>query len=129
MDYREKQEDEKEEIKKYRQERTREQEDKHIRGEKRYRMAFLNAKGASHIAERERMVHIMKTRKIDVLLLAGVHNNSNSTEKRDGYTFTLSTSVTDEWEKCVSCYSIDRVRCTLSRAWLTWLGRHRACSG
>ena len=42
---------------------------------------------------------MMKTKKLDILLLAEVHNNTNATETHDDFIFVFSTSVTDKQRK------------------------------
>ncbi len=46
-----------------------------------------------------KIVHMMKKFKIDALFLAETHANTNPTETHDDYSFTDSTSVTDDQRK------------------------------
>ena len=59
-------------------------------------VGFLNTKGAAHLSAREKIVFSMKKLKLQILLLAEVHINSNSIEQHDGFDFIFSTNVSAE---------------------------------
>ena len=60
------------------------------------RIATFNCKGANHISAREKIVHMMKTHKLDILFLQETHINTNTAEIHDQYCFVFSTNITDK---------------------------------
>jgi len=70
----------------------------HERSEKlkQLRIATFNAKGASHLSGREKLIHMMEKNEIDVMMVQEMKVNSNSKETHENYTFLFSTGVTDK---------------------------------
>ena len=64
--------------------------------QKALKIRTLNCKGANHISAREKIVHMMKTHKLDVLFLQETHINTNTEELHDQYCFIFSTCITDQ---------------------------------
>ena len=60
------------------------------------RFAFWNTRGMAHLTAREKIVHYMKKNRLEILILAETHINTNSREQHDDYIFTFSTNITDE---------------------------------
>ena len=54
------------------------------------------------MSDRERITYDMHTRKIDILMISEVHNNTNSAETHGEYTFHFSTKITEEQKKIAS---------------------------
>ena len=64
--------------------------------QKNLKIATLNCKGANHISAREKIAHMMKTHKLDILFLQETHINTNTEEHHDQYCFVFSSSITDQ---------------------------------
>ena len=60
------------------------------------KIATFNCKGANHISAREKIVHMMKTHKLDILFLQETHINTNTSEIHDEYCFCFLTNITDK---------------------------------
>ena len=61
------------------------------------KLASLNlCGGITDTSGRQKIVHLMKENKIDILALQETRVNTDSMEIHDGFTFYFSTSVTDE---------------------------------
>ena len=67
------------------------------------KIASLNCKGANHISAREKVVHMMKTHKLDILFSQETHINTNTEEHHGQYCFVFSSSITDQQreEACI----------------------------
>ena len=63
---------------------------------KQIQVGNMNCMGMNHISAREKIIHMMKTHKLDILFLQETHINTNTEEMHEDYHFVFSTSVTDK---------------------------------